>query len=137
MRRQAAGGADQPSSLAASSGLAWRTPLGVALFVLGCVSLAGLPLTPGFRSHWEIVSVVGRESPALAALAVLPIAGAVVAILRAFVPLLRAPEPGESPSVPETPVMRAVAGLLLATGLLLAVAPQLLLSFSRTIAGLF
>ena len=78
------GGANQ---FEANRGLAWRAPLGMGLFVLGCLSLAGLPLTPGFAGTWPAVILIGEQSPWLAIILVLAIAAGAFGLLRRLMPV--------------------------------------------------
>ena len=37
----------------------WQRPLAMGLWVYGCLSLVGLPLTPGFNGRWALLSALG------------------------------------------------------------------------------
>jgi formate hydrogenlyase subunit 3/multisubunit Na+/H+ antiporter MnhD subunit len=117
-------------------GLAWRTPMSVALFAYGALSLAGLPLTPGFSGRWAVVLLAADESPQLAAILVMSVAIAALGLLRCLATLLKKPAVELRP-VPETKTMRAVTGLALIAGILIALFPQSLLAFARELAELF
>jgi formate hydrogenlyase subunit 3/multisubunit Na+/H+ antiporter MnhD subunit len=122
--------------LGASRGLARKTPLGVALFVYGALSLAGLPLTPGFNGQWAAVNLAGNESPLLAAVLILSMVIAATGLLR-WVPLtIRQIEDGNQRPADETTVERIVAGLLLAAGIILAIYPSILLDIANRLATL-
>ena len=122
--------------LRASRGLARRTPLGVALFVYGALSLAGFPLTPGFNGQWAAVNLAGDESPLLAAVLILSMAIAAAGLLR-WVPLtIRQAEDGDHRPVEDTTFERIGAGLLLAAGIILAIYPSILLDIANRLAEL-
>lgn len=114
-------------SFQGAGGLARRVPWGVALFVYGTMSLAGLPLTPGFAGRWAVISQVAGESPWLAGLLLLAAASTLVGLWRAVAGVL-APAEGEGVllSGRERVVIQVVAIVALAGGALLAVFPQLL-----------
>lgn len=123
-----------------NEGLAWRSPLSVALFAFGALSLIGVPLTPGFSGRWSVVVLAADESSIVGAALVLSMAIAALGLLRRLSWLLKKPA-DEAPTLSEmpaeTPVMRAVAGLALFAGLLVALFPQPLLSLARELAQLF
>jgi NADH:ubiquinone oxidoreductase subunit 2 (subunit N) len=133
--RTVGGGANQ---FAANRGLAWRTPLGTSLFVFGCLSLAGLPLTPGFAGTWPAILLIGQRSPWLAMVLILTIAAGAFGVLRRLIPLLgQLDHAGDEDGLPEGKIARTVAVVLLAFGVILAVFPHLVLTFSERIATLF
>ena len=70
----------------------WRA----ALFAYGALSLAGLPLTPGFLGRWAAVSLLARLSPWPALLVLLATAAAIVAVLRSLAAWLAPPVAGLS-----------------------------------------
>lgn len=131
-----AGGANQ---FEANEGLAWRTPLGIGLFVFGCLSLAGLPLTPGFAGSWSAVFVVARHTPWLAAILVLSVAGGAFGVLRRLIHLLIRPDSSaheqESPS--DDQKEQLISGIVLASGVIVTVFPRLILTFAGDLANLF
>jgi NADH-quinone oxidoreductase subunit N len=73
-------------------GLAWRAPVRLVLYGYAVLSLAGLPLTPGFASHWAILGLAAGQSPLLAALLVLTAAAVTLGLLRALAIWLAPPE---------------------------------------------
>jgi NADH:ubiquinone oxidoreductase subunit 2 (subunit N) len=78
-------------------GLAWRGLLPLALFAYGALSLAGLPLTPGFAGRWPIIGLAAGHSPALAALLVLSAAATTAGVLRGLVIWLAPPSAESDP----------------------------------------
>jgi NADH:ubiquinone oxidoreductase subunit 2 (subunit N) len=133
--RTVGGGANQ---FVANRGLAWRTPLGISLYVFGCLSLAGLPLTPGFAGSWPAITLVSQRSPWLAAVLILTIAAGAFGVLRRLIPLLSQPESdGDEDSSPEGKTAKAAAVVILAFGAILAILPFLVLTLSEKIATLF
>jgi multicomponent Na+:H+ antiporter subunit D len=131
-----AGGANQ---FAANRGLVWRTPLGLGLFVLGGLSVIGLPLTPGFAGTWPAVLLIAQRSPWLAAILVLAIAAGALGVFRRLIPLLSRPEvasdPAERPT--EDRLSEIVAAILLVLGALLTLFPQFASTFGESLAALF
>jgi formate hydrogenlyase subunit 3/multisubunit Na+/H+ antiporter MnhD subunit len=61
----------------------WAGRLPTALLVYGCLSLIGLPLTPGFAGRWAQLAVVGDESMWPGLLLVVSLALAALATARA------------------------------------------------------
>ncbi|UCG25401.1 MAG: hypothetical protein JSW55_05235 [Chloroflexota bacterium] len=133
--RTVGGGANQ---FVANRGLAWRTPLGITLFVFGCLSLAGLPLTPGFGGTWPAVILISQRAPWLAVILVLTIAAGAFGVVRRLIPLLGQSESdGDEESLPEGKTARTAAIVILVFGVILAILPHLVLTFSERIAALF
>jgi NADH-quinone oxidoreductase subunit N len=132
-----AGGTDSVDQLNSYAGMVWRTPFGAVLLVYGLLSLAGLPLTPGFGGRWLLVDLVARQSPWLATVIILAIALTILAILRWLARFMDPARDFSSSGLPENHLMRAVAGLALIIGLLLALFPQILLSYTPRVIGLF
>lgn len=130
------GGANQ---FEVNRGLAWRMPLGMGLFVFGCLSLAGLPLTPGFAGTWPAVILIGEHSPWLSVILVLAIAAGAFGLLRRLISLLaRHDQANDLLAIrPEGKSEKAVAICVLALGALLAIFPQIIYAFSASLADLF
>jgi NADH:ubiquinone oxidoreductase subunit 2 (subunit N) len=130
------GGANQ---FAANQGLAWRTPLGIGLFAFGCLSLAGLPFTPGFAGSWPAVVVVAQHAPWLAAILVLSIAGGAFGVLRRLIPLLVRPENSTQRQDRPTDSRREqlISGIIFGGGIIVIFFPSLVLRFASNLAGLF
>jgi len=120
-------------------GLAWRAPLGMGLFVFGCLSLAGLPLTPGFAGTWPAVVLIGEQSPWLAVILILAIAAGAFGLLRRLIPLLARPdqESDFGADLPEGKSEKVVAVVILVLGAILAFFTQLIHTFSESLANLF
>ncbi len=131
------GGAASEDQLNSYRGMVRRTPFGVILLIYGLLSLAGLPLTPGFSGRWLLVDLVAGQSPWVAAVILLTIALTMVAILRWLARLMAPARDVSSSGVPESLLMRVVAGLALIIGLILALFPQPLLAFAPRAIGLF
>jgi NADH:ubiquinone oxidoreductase subunit 2 (subunit N) len=130
------GGVNQ---FAANRGLAWQSPTAVGLFVFGCLSLAGLPLTPGFAGTWPAVEIVGQQSTWLAVIMVLSIAVGAFGVLRRLMPLLVRADPasGEHRGLLENRREQLVSGTILLAGAILALFPRLILTFVNNLADLF
>lgn len=131
------GGPASEDQLNSYRGMVRRTPFGVILLVYGLLSLAGMPLTPGFSGRWLLVDLVAGQSPWVAAVILLTIALTMVAILRWLARLMAPARDVSSSGVPESLLMRVVAGLALIIGLILALFPQPLLAFAPRAIGLF
>lgn len=127
------------SQFAANKGLAWRAPLGTGLFVFGCVSLAGMPLTPGFAGTWPAVLVIGNHSTWLAAIVVLTVALGALGVLRRLIPLLAWPDDAVTEERRSTESRREqiVSGLILITFVIFTFFPRLILTFTGNLADLF
>jgi NADH:ubiquinone oxidoreductase subunit 2 (subunit N) len=99
----------------------------VALFIYGTMSLAGLPLTPGFAGRWGVITLVAAQSPWLAALLLLAAASSLFGLWRALGAAL-APAEEDVPPLPRRDALLAqgIAVTALAGGLLLALFPQIL-----------
>ena len=133
--RTVEGGANQ---FVANRGLAWRTPLGITLFVFGCLSLAGLPLTPGFAGTWSATVLVSQRSSWLAAILILTTAAGAFGVLRRLIPLLSQPDgAGDEDGQPEGKTVRIAAIVILALGAILAIIPRLVITLSGNVATLF
>lgn len=130
-------GTDLEDRLHSYRGMVRRTPFGVVLLIYGLLSLAGLPLTPGFGGRWLLVDLVAGQSPWLASVILLAIALTTVAILRWLASLMAPDRDFSSSGVPENRSMHIAAVLALLVGLLLALFPQLLLAFTPRVIGLF
>jgi formate hydrogenlyase subunit 3/multisubunit Na+/H+ antiporter MnhD subunit len=129
----------EANQFTANKGLAWTTPFGMGLFVFGCLSLAGMPLTPGFAGVWPAVLAVGKLSPWLAVVLVFSIAGGAFGVLRRLIPLLsRSDESAGERAVPsETRKEQIASGAILVVGAIVALFPGLVLTFTSELAGLF
>jgi formate hydrogenlyase subunit 3/multisubunit Na+/H+ antiporter MnhD subunit len=126
------------TQLERSQGLAWRKPLGVALFIYGGLSLAGAPLTPGFSGRWALF--ISSQSPAGLSLVVLVLSMVVgvFVLLRFLVTTLTKEEASTELEVsPESNASKIIASGLLFIGFLLAFFPQLILSLSSSLAKPF
>ena len=129
---------DELASQSLSQGLAWRKPLGLALFIYGGLSLAGAPLTPGFAGRWALI--INSQSPPGLSMVILVISVivGVVGLLRFLAKTLSKKETGSEIEIsPESNLSRIVARGLLLLGIFLAFFPQLILSLSRMLANPF
>lgn len=64
-------------------GLAGKQPVGAVFFLLGVLSLAGLPLTPGFAGRWQLLSALWAESLPFALILILAMISGVIGAFRA------------------------------------------------------
>ncbi len=138
IRDQVASSLSGDNQLDRSQGLAWRKPLGLALFIYGGLSLAGAPLTPGFAGRWALI--INSQSPPGLSMVILVISVivGVVGLLRFLAKTLSKKETGSEVEIsPESNASRIIASGLLFLGILLAFFPQLILSLSRMLANPF
>jgi NADH-quinone oxidoreductase subunit N len=117
------------------SGLFWRQPLLACLMLVALLSLAGIPLTAGFIAKFYLVNaaVSGHHWVLLFSL-VLGSALGVYYYLRVIYYMTRRPE--EHPVMQETASNwrgRILSGVLIASILLLGIAPQSLMHYLRSI----
>jgi multicomponent Na+:H+ antiporter subunit D len=70
-----------------------HVPWATAAFVVGGLSLAGLPPGPGFAARWSITRLIAREQTTGAALLLLASVAVGTGIIRALLALLREPPP--------------------------------------------
>ena len=136
LRRQ--GNSDE---IAANKGLARRAAWSTALFVYACLSLLGLPLTPGFGSRWAIVTALNQPAalaaPWLPLLLLLAMLGGAAGVLRALASWMQPPtEPAASALTVERPWLRGVLVLALTIAFGLALFPQALINYATRIADL-
>jgi len=69
-------------------------PWATLAFVVGGLSLAGLPPGPGFTARWSIARLLAREQVSGAMIVILASAVVGISIVRALMALLREPAPG-------------------------------------------
>ncbi len=118
------------------TGAARHAPWAAILFLYGGLSLAGLPLTPGFAARWAIIQTLGAQEVGLVILLLLAAISGVALLARVGVELWPAGVSGDDwrASVQIhliTASLYAVAGLI---GLGVALIPGPLLSYSRLLA---
>ncbi len=116
------------------AGLAQRTPLGIALFVFGCLSLAGAPLTPGFAGRWFLVTIPEKSSNWLSVVVILSVTLAVAGILR-ILPAIFAAEVDNDGVIIEPVHTRLVAAIMLAFGAIITLAPHFVLELAERLTN--
>ena len=92
VRRQGRG--DQIST---ATGLGWRARLPTAVLVLGGLSLAGFPLTPGFAGRWTAASLLADARLGQGILLLAGSASAVIGVLRMATVLLARDDEEQEP----------------------------------------
>jgi formate hydrogenlyase subunit 3/multisubunit Na+/H+ antiporter MnhD subunit len=133
----------ESGDFAGARGAVWRSPLGVALYVYGGLSLAGLPLTPGFGGRWSVIARLAEEtavSPVAGwAVVLLLLAGAsgTIGLMRCLTQLL-GPAGRETAAVPaQTARLSGAGAVMLLSGFVIALFPQALLIYVLRLAALF
>jgi len=113
--------------------------LATAVLLLGGLSLAGFPLTPGFPARWMAVGLVARDNIGRAVLLLLGSASGVVGGLRMVKTLLvPRPEPGSNPPAGKWDWLTTAALVAVLLGAIaLALYPQPVISAAAQIAGYF
>jgi len=117
------------------SGLFWRQPLMACLMLVALLSLAGIPLTAGFIAKFYIVSaaVSGNHWVLLFTLVI----GSSIGIyyyLRVIYYMSRRPEESRVHQLAASTLLgRVLSGALIASILLLGIAPQSLIHYLRSI----
>jgi NADH:ubiquinone oxidoreductase subunit 2 (subunit N) len=111
-------------SLSRIQGAGNRLPWNSAAFLLGCLGLAGFPLSAGFTGHWAALQSIAENDWRLAAIALIASGGVVFGCVRMvrvlFGALGNRSLPAERPFI----ALTAIAALLVTASL--AVAPQIL-----------
>jgi NADH-quinone oxidoreductase subunit N len=83
--------------IAQAAGLGRKSSLATALLLLGGLSLAGFPLTPGFPARWIISSLIAQENMKLAIMLLLGTVSGVIGILRIAKTMFKSVESTDSP----------------------------------------
>jgi NADH:ubiquinone oxidoreductase subunit 2 (subunit N) len=112
--------------------------LAAVVLVLGGLSLAGLPLTPGFPGRWMATALIARENMAAATLLLLGSAGGAVAVVRMTRTLFA---PRAAHSVPPAErgdwLTTGVLAVVLIAAVVLALYPQSVISAAVRIADYY
>jgi len=129
-------------------GAAWRAPWRTLAYVVGGISLAGFPMSPGFASRWGLYRLVSEAAPFQAVLALVSGAGVMMGLVSNMRSLLTA-TPGadaggmlDTPLVPmrrwrEDPVVLVIILALLIATYTLGLFPQLLTGIAFQMAEEF
>jgi formate hydrogenlyase subunit 3/multisubunit Na+/H+ antiporter MnhD subunit len=112
------------------AGLERRAPVSALLFVFGCVSLLGLPLTMGFNGRWLIITHMPDAWSVL--LLWLGMAGGVLGVWQAVIRLFS--QPTEAVFGVEPGLTKLVLGVSLLAFFILALVPQSFLSLAEKLA---
>lgn len=123
-----------------------QVPWASTLFVYGCLSLLGLPLTPGFAGRWALLSLVAANAlwPAVILLfaTVAATAGLIVHLPTVMRPLMRRPmrpltgsPPADLEAAQPLPApLHLISILLLVIAIILALFPAPLITFTARLA---
>lgn len=133
-------------TLLAHAGLGRRAPWGLALFLLGCLSLLGLPLTLGFGGRWAVVQAAVVHNPAgglawWTAVGLLAVMGVGVLVLLRWLRLFVAAPAGEpapeTACLPETRPWQIGAALAIFLATAVALLPHLYLAYAARLVAAF
>jgi formate hydrogenlyase subunit 3/multisubunit Na+/H+ antiporter MnhD subunit len=108
----------------------WR----MGLLIYGCLSMLGLPLTPGFSGHWLVLTQATSGTPWLAAVVFLALALAALALARRAWASLSWDGPPTAPDS-ESRRVKWLVGAAVFVGLILTFFPPLLGRYITQIAG--
>lgn len=137
----AAVGLDGLSRLEATAvtGLAQRAPWAAILFLYGGLSLAGLPLTPGFQARWAMIQTLGAQEVGLVIVLLLGTISGLALLARVGVELWPAGASRASwrAALQAQPLAAGLYALVALTGLGLALLPGPLMSYSQLLARLW
>jgi formate hydrogenlyase subunit 3/multisubunit Na+/H+ antiporter MnhD subunit len=115
--------------------LARRSPIGLALTIYGGLSLAGMPLTPGFAGRWALLSLVSDQYQWIAILIVIAVASAGIGLARMMLPNPTIDQEMVNPVAVESRALRIIAAILLAVGAIFALISPLVLSLSQNLVN--
>jgi NADH:ubiquinone oxidoreductase subunit 2 (subunit N) len=139
LNRQMGAGADEVDDLLPERGLGRNAPLAALLFMYGCFSLLGLPLTVGFSGRWDIIlsaQEMGAAGWQIYGLWLAMIV-ATMGLLRSLARLLAPAEGGGHQRPIAGPWQQALPALLLLLGSWLAIWPQIVTAYAHDLATLF
>lgn len=113
-----------------------RAPWSIALLIYGCLSLLGLPLTPGFSGHWLVLTQATSATPIpwLTAAIFLALALAALALLRRIWASLSLSD-RSSMSDDEPRSVKWLVGAAMFVGLLMTFLPSLFGRYAIQIAS--
>ncbi len=136
------GGGDD--SLDALRGLAWSAPWCTLAFLIGALSLAGVPITAGFAGRWALYRALAPTDLRSVLFIMLATLGVLIGVWRALSTLLARPEPsgeGAGPAEREgSPPHLLMAGLVasaVAASIGMGLFPQILSPTAARLASLY
>lgn len=139
--RARSGGSDKLESL---RGLGRRAPWSTLALLVGSLSTAGLPISPGFAARWSLYRVLASSDLATVVFSILASGGLMIGVWRALSALLIRPQPfdgvaeeGEPRASPEGWLTAAVIGVAVAACFVVGVFPQLVVPTATRVAGLY
>ena len=116
--------------------LARRSPIGLALTIYGGLSLAGMPLTPGFAGRWALLSLASDQYQWIAILIVIAVASAGIGLARMMFAKPTIDQEMVNPVAVESRALRIIAAILLAVGAIFALISPLVLSLSQNLVNM-
>lgn len=125
--------------LPAATGLGWSQPLAAAVLLLGGLSLAGFPFTPGFAARWTAVRTIADGSVGRAALLLAGSGSVVFGVLRVARTLFAARSSSDSlpPAARLNWLTYAILAVLVVGAIIFSVYPNFLLSTAVQISSSF
>ncbi|MFW6115563.1 MAG: proton-conducting transporter membrane subunit [Chloroflexota bacterium] len=139
--RSLSGGDD---SLETLRGLAWDAPWCTLAFLIGALSLAGVPVTAGFAGRWALYRALAPTDLGAVLLMMLATLGVMIGVWRALSVLLAHPEPADDAAGPAQREGAApawlMAGLVVsaaAASIAVGLFPQLLSPTALRLASLY
>ncbi|MBN1316933.1 MAG: hypothetical protein JXA42_15745 [Anaerolineales bacterium] len=120
-----------------AAGLGRRSRLATSLLLLGGLSLAGFPLTPGFPGRWIVLSLIAQDNMSLAILLLLGTVSGVIGVLHiARIMFEPAPETAETPTSGLGKwVDRVILIAVLASAIVLSLFPAPVLALALQLTG--
>lgn len=129
--------------LEALRGVAWRSPGGALAFLVGGMSIAGMPITAGFAARWALYRALAPSQLGSALLLVASSVGLMIGIWRTFSVLLQRPllpegeqHEAETPVPARGPLVRGLVAALVLASICIGLWPQIITPISEQLASM-